>query len=336
MDGSRPHVAICLATYEADEAALLRQVDSLRSQSAQDWHCWVVDDGSSERGVRVVRSVVADDARFTVVAMPNNVGFYRNFERALETVRGRSAWVALCDQDDEWWPDKLSSLLHVAESSTSPCLAFGDVEIRTDGGRLVSPTYWQGRSRDESDLAALLFANTVSGAACLFSNDLLESALPFPSAFPSSFHDHWLALVARTAGCIRYVDRPLQVYVQHERNAIGHQPRQGRSVPASLRRLLGRRFWQRPPVRYYDDEVARLADVSRTLLARSSTALSPDDRDVLQHVAALHGGRPPVRWMVGQALSEARDARLTMNRRRRVLASVLWTHVEARRGSARP
>ncbi len=87
---------------------------------------------------------------------------------------------------------------------------------------------------------------------------------------------------------------------------------------------LTRAWWRRPEQRYYDDEVARLSDLAQTLLMRTQP-LATDDIAVLQAVASLHDDRPALLWLTRQALDEARDPSITMWRRRRVLASVLWT-----------
>lgn len=321
-----PLVAICMATYEASRTNFVRQVESIRSQTVHDWHCWVYDDGSSEEGRRVLAEVLDDDARFTPIFFPDNVGFYHNFERGLTQLRGTAPWLALADQDDAWAPQKLERLLEEARSQPTPQLVYCDMEIRTADGLLVSPTYWQGRVHNETDLAALAFANTVSGSAALLSSRLLDVALPFPRRYGTSFHDHWLALVARVIGEIRYIDEALQTYVQHEGNAIGHRP--GRPTPRwrYAKRVFGSPWWRRPAVRYYDDEVARLSDLARELLARTDHISRTDDL-VLRALASLHSERPALTWMASQALREARDPSVTMSRRRRVLASVLWTEI---------
>jgi glycosyltransferase involved in cell wall biosynthesis len=315
-------VAICLATYQPQLEPLRRQLTSIRDQTFTDWHCWLVDDGSDEHGRAAIEQSVAGDPRFTVVHHPENVGFYRNFERA---VRGRGRWIALSDQDDIWTPHKLQTLLEAAQRSPGAPLVYCDVEIHDAAGAVVSPTYWVGRQHNERNLAALLFANTVSGAASLFDDSLLEHALPFPARYPTSFHDHWLALVARCMGGITYVDAPLQIYVQHASNAIGHRPAAPESVLRVALRTLRRRWWRRPDARYYDDEVARLSDMSRTLLDRVDAA--PEDQRVLRAVASLHSPSPAVGWLAAQCIRESGDASVTMWRRRRVLASVAWTQL---------
>lgn len=321
-----PRVAVCMATYRPEPARFAAQVDSIRHQTLSEWHCWVVDDGSGEDWLRTIWDVIGDDDRFTVVEHEQNVGFYRNFERALTALPASAPWIALADQDDLWRPEKLATLLTHGQGSDTR-LVYSDVEVMGPDGEVMSPTYWVGRRHNEDDLAALLFANTVTGAASLVRREVVDAALPFPTSFGTSFHDHWLALVARCTGTVRYVDQPLHVYVQHQSNAIGHQPGSAETAAALLLRNLRRTWWRRPQPRYYDDEVARLADLAEALLSRVPD-LDPPDRRVLTAVRSLHGTRPALGWLVRQSLREAVDPSVTMWRRRRVLASVAWTQVE--------
>ena len=74
---------------------------------------------------------------------------------------------------------------------------------------------WEGRRNNHTDLASLLVANTVTGAATLFRREIADLALPFPETSGLQFHDHWLGCVALAAGDVAYVDGPLYDYVQH-------------------------------------------------------------------------------------------------------------------------
>ena len=105
--------------------------------------------------------------------------------------------VALCDQDDRWHPEKLQRL----RAALGPAqLAFCDLRLVDADGRVLRDTLWQGRRNNHTDLASLLVANSIPGAAMLFRRALIDLALPFPDPPGVAFHDHWLALVALASG----------------------------------------------------------------------------------------------------------------------------------------
>ena len=67
-----------------------------------------------------------------VVDNAERLGFYFNFERALGLVPPEAEAVALCDQDDEWYPDKLATLLAALREGHT--LVYSDQRIVGAGG----------------------------------------------------------------------------------------------------------------------------------------------------------------------------------------------------------
>ena len=106
---------------------------------------------------------------------------------------------------------------------------------------MLADTYWQERRNNHDDIASLLMANSVTGAASLFPRELLDHALPFPPGQFHHFHDHWLGLTALALGEIEFVERPLYDYVQHGDAVLGH-------AQANRMARLGERIrgWRRP------------------------------------------------------------------------------------------
>src|SRR2546430_10120878 len=47
------------------------------------------------------------------------LGFYRNFERCLNLIPDGVEFIAFCDQDDEWYPEKQRSKFRRSEEHTS-------------------------------------------------------------------------------------------------------------------------------------------------------------------------------------------------------------------------
>ena len=213
-------VAICMATYNPEPEAFERQLQSILSQSFRDWICIVCDDASNPQSQHMLTEKCAQDERLCLQLHQSNLGFYGNFERALSYVPTSVEWVALADQDDYWYPQKLAALISGFETGVE--LVYSDMRIVGDDGREISPTYWQQRKNYYEQLQLMLLANTVTGAASLFRRRLLDFILPFPIRIGDAFHDHWIACVALSKGKIGYVSSTLYDYVQHGSSVIGH------------------------------------------------------------------------------------------------------------------
>lgn len=223
-----PLIAICMATYNPTSEGFEAQVKSIKAQTYGNWICLIQDDHSSQRHWQSLREMVGDDPRFKVEQNEQNLGFYKNFERCLARVPQEAGFVALADQDDIWYSQKLE-VLHRALSDGA-LLAYSDAQIVDEQGGVIAGTYWTTRRNQFSDLGTLLLANTVTGAASLFRRDLLDVALPFPPRVGDAFHDHWIACCALATGDITYVEEPLYDYIQHGANALGYCPFERRSL----------------------------------------------------------------------------------------------------------
>lgn len=214
-------VFIAMATYNPDQAGLQRQIDSIRDQDYRHWICLICDDASQPEKLQVIRNVLGGDGRFILLENDSNAGAYRNFERCLEQVPPEAKFVAMADQDDYWYPDKLSRT--IAELTGSTRLAYCDMRIVGHDGTVVSETFWRNRKNYylKKDLDLLTLANTVGATAAVFRVELLRKALPFPEFGGNLHHDKWLAIIAAASGGIKYVNAPLYDYIQHADNVIG-------------------------------------------------------------------------------------------------------------------
>ncbi len=217
---NEPLVAICMTTYNPPLDLLVIQIESIIQQTHRNWICIINDDCSDAPIFVELQRMVAQDQRFKVYQNPARLGVYHNFERCMGLVPRVAEYIALADQDDNWYPEKLATCLTAFKPETN--LVYSDMDIVSREGEAISPTYWTTRRNNYTDLEALLFANTVTGAASVFRASLLPDILPFPHRLGELYHDHWIACVALTQGTIGYVDRPLYAYRQHTGNVIGH------------------------------------------------------------------------------------------------------------------
>ena len=325
-----PRLAICMATYNPPLDLFEQQVDCIIAQSHRNWICIVNDDGSVPANYEAMRRILARDQRFFLFRNAARRNFYHNFEAALERVPTSAQFVALCDQDDRWYPEKLRASLRPFTPSTT--LVYTDLDVVTREGALVHHSYWVGRRNNYTDFKALLFANTVTGAASVFRAELLRDILPLPPRLGDSFHDHWIACVAMARGQLGYVAEPMYAYRQHEGNVIGHSTRKPLRVdlrevartlssPARLKAAVSTAFWNQRHV-YYND-VLRLALFARTLQLRCQD-MSPGKRQIVRELARIEYSLPALVW---ESIASLRRRRVTLGEEWRCARGMLADHI---------
>ena len=82
---------------------ILRAIQSVKNQTFQDWFLWLIDDGSTDGGLKDLKKELPEHAKILAFKENRGVSFARN--QALK--QGQRAWVAFLDSDDEWLPEKL-------------------------------------------------------------------------------------------------------------------------------------------------------------------------------------------------------------------------------------
>lgn len=115
--------ALSLVVPVCNGAEFLPQLlDSVLAQSAGDWQCICVDDGSSDESPRILGEYAAKDARFLVVTQANaGCGAARN--RAMELAA--APLLMFADQDDLLHPQAFETARAAADAAGCDCLMFG-------------------------------------------------------------------------------------------------------------------------------------------------------------------------------------------------------------------
>jgi glycosyltransferase involved in cell wall biosynthesis len=320
-----PLIAICMATYNPPPELFRRQIESIVAQTHRNWVCVISDDASQPESLAKMENVIRSDSRFILSVSPERLGFYHNFERCLSMVPDQAEFVALSDQDDFWYPHKLSALLSRFGSETT--LVYSDMRIVTAQGELIADTYWQMRRNSYANLASLLLANTVTGAASIFRRQLLSYILPFPPRVGELYHDHWIAGVALALGDIAYVASPLYDYLQHPANVIGHnlQPR------ASTPRLIYYLFTnfataegREQAKRVYFEVVLKVVSMARALTCRCNDETTWKKRRALRRLSRLDNPFIGGLWLALRGLKEWSPTSPTFGAEYHLLLGVVW------------
>jgi glycosyltransferase involved in cell wall biosynthesis len=121
-----PTVGVAMATYNGARY-LEAQLESIGKQTRPPDLLVVSDDGSTDSTADIVRAFT-ERSPFPVIFLraARPAGVIGNFMRAFEQCR--TDYIAYCDQDDVWHPDKLQACMSVAEAS-GPALIFHRSEL---------------------------------------------------------------------------------------------------------------------------------------------------------------------------------------------------------------
>jgi len=229
-------ISIAMATYNGEEY-LEEQLISFLSQTRHPDELVVCDDCSSDKTTEILKSFSARSP-FEVRIYKNdqNLGFLKNFEKALSLVDGD--WVALSDQDDVWLPNKLEVLESTALKDKKALVITHDKFVANGQLEVQSETHMELLSAANSKNVRM-----IAGCATFLRANFLSTVLPIPSS--AKAHDVWIhSLAHRISGARRHVDVPLLIYRRHQSNSSRAYEFSGQHVSR-----LGRLLYYRSPER---------------------------------------------------------------------------------------
>jgi glycosyltransferase involved in cell wall biosynthesis len=226
--GAMFSVALCTHNGASYIEAQLR---SIFDQTAIPKDIIVSDDSSSDDTVAIVERITAEYQRqghpttLTVLKNVTPLGVVKNFEQAVQVTSER--YIALCDQDDVWKPNKLEVLGELFLKNPETLLFHSNAQLVDGNGNPLGLSLFGAlgiapstlsREHEGDGFALLMKRNIVTGATVAFHSKLLTFALPFPANW---VHDEWLAVIAAAAGRIDVCEAELIDYRQHADNQIG-------------------------------------------------------------------------------------------------------------------
>lgn len=190
----------------------------------------VCDDGSTDATQELI-AAFAERAPFVVRwhRQKQRLGPAANFVAAAQRARGE--WIAFCDQDDIWHPDKLVRALAASQEFSDTAAVFCNARLVDVNGHPLGHTLWQRvcfTPREQEILSAgtpwQIFVRhpVVSGAGLVIHARVRDRLAPIADHW---MHDAWAALVAAASGPVVSIAEPLFDYRQHEANVIGARPR---------------------------------------------------------------------------------------------------------------
>jgi len=222
-------LSVVLCTYNGARY-LPALLDSLAGQNRLPDELLISDDGSTDATQQLI-ATFAEKAPFLVrwYRQERRLGPAANFVAATQLARGE--WIAFCDQDDVWHPDKLHDSFKASQKHVDTAAVFCNARLIDVDGRPIGRTLWRQVAFTQAEQVkleagapweVLVRHPVVSGAGLLIHSRVRDSLTPIPEHW---LHDAWAVLIASACGPVVSIATPLFDYRQHEANVIGARPR---------------------------------------------------------------------------------------------------------------
>lgn len=221
-------ISIAMCTYNGAQY-LQQQLDSFASQTCPPFELVVCDDGSTDATLALIERF-SKRVNFSVRISKNecNLGSTKNFEKAIAICQGDL--IALSDQDDEWYPDKLAEFHRLFEKFPEALAALGDADLIDENSALLQRNLWNSVCFSpakrtpyvDSGISSVLFRQSIAtGATMVFRAQLRNEFISIPDSW---VHDGWIAWLAAFQSGLAVLPAAQMRYRIHPRQQLGLNP----------------------------------------------------------------------------------------------------------------
>jgi glycosyltransferase involved in cell wall biosynthesis len=214
-------VIILMATYNGS-AFLSEQLESIISQTHNNWELYIRDDQSTDQTRNLLEKYVAKDPRIKVLELAGEHGSpVLNFGTLFNYIGARGTdYMMFADQDDIWYSNKVEAslaymqTLEKAELKGFPILVYTGFQFIDDKGIGINQELNMPATLT---LPVLLLGNYAYGCTMMLNKALINQIHIIPGN--AAYHDYWIALVACSFGKAILLPRKLLAYRQHGQNS---------------------------------------------------------------------------------------------------------------------
>ena len=233
MESSSPLISVVIPTRLRPEL-VVRAVQSALNQTYSNVEVVVVVDGSDPATVRVLEKF--SGAKVRIVALSENVG--GSEARNVGVREAIGTWIALLDDDDEWFPEKLEKQMAMVENLSAPHCLITCRRLERQAGKpdVLAPRRIPRAGEDVSEY--MFYSEDGRRHTCgpqtssYLGTKRLFLDVPFSSGLKC--HQDWdwyLRATRSSAMVIAMVDEPLYImYVEETRLRVTHLAQWRRSL----------------------------------------------------------------------------------------------------------
>lgn len=272
-------IDICLATYNG-EKYLATQLNSIVAQTYSNWHLWIRDDGSSDSTLTILKQYKEEHTNIITIIEDNkgNLGYNKNFLEILD--KTNSGYIAFCDQDDIWLPEKLECLYKEivrveGNEKYVPIIVHSDFDYLNQGTLYPKERSLDKRVVNNRNILKIIFhQGCLLGCTCMINRAMVKMTYGIPENSSIGYDIYFLA-VSSIIGKYSYINRVLIHHQIHASNTSSVGKR-AKFIPLFLKAM-----------RFEVSSLAAQKIVAQKILSDYYLELRPAVREALSFVSDL-------------------------------------------------
>ena len=186
----KPIVSVLMPVYNT-ERYVAQAVESILSQTFKDFEFIIIDDGSTDTSLKILKKYAAQDQRIRLISRENK-GVVRTRNELLEQASGE--FVAVMDADDVAFPERLALQVEFLRVNLDVVCVGGAHEVIDQNGRLLTRLPLPEHDQEIQELALAGHGSICNPCAMMRRTALLEISGYDETLLCAEDLDVWLRL----------------------------------------------------------------------------------------------------------------------------------------------
>ena len=164
-----PEISVITTVYNC-ENYIAESVNSITGQTFGNFEHIIIDDGSTDKTVEVLKNLAVKDKRIVLVENGKNTGRVRSLNSALDRAKGK--FIAIQDADDISLPDRFQIQKSFFMKNPEYVLLGSDISVIDHKGKLISSP--ERPVNDAEIKFCLMFKCTLANPSIMFRKDITD------------------------------------------------------------------------------------------------------------------------------------------------------------------
>ena len=180
-------VSIIMPNYNGAKY-LKATIESVLAQTYTNWELLIIDDCSTDDGVKIIEGYTKQDKRIHLICQEENKGVAHT--RNIGIAKAKGKYIALLDSDDIWKSEKLEKQKILMEKE-SASISYCSYDFIDGFGKRIKKTF---KVPKKTNFKKMLTSSVISCSTGMFDSQILKQH-PFNSNYYHEDYVLWLELL---------------------------------------------------------------------------------------------------------------------------------------------
>jgi len=213
-----PLVSVILPSYNA-AFTIARSIDAILKQQYSNIEVLVIDDGSIDGTKAIINDKISSDSRVKFIDSKKNRGVVRARNLAIRLSKG--IYVAFCDADDWWLPEKLITQVTLLQTKGATFSYAPAYYVEAETNWVSRPT----KLPSQITYKRLLLGNPIGLSSAIFNQTVMGKIYfdRLPTPFIHEDYVYWLKLFKHSKLIPIFCVQPLIYVTIHKHTRSGNK-----------------------------------------------------------------------------------------------------------------